>query len=79
MKTFTIRQAALWSVLSFSTVMIVAFLFIGGVVSLFGLSLALNLYLAWHHIGHARMMAALGLDNPESNYLLDNSQSQEKV
>lgn len=62
--TFTYRQTLLWITLSFIASVILLLLFAGGVCSLFGLSVALNLYLSWHYYGHDRMLASLGLLHP---------------
>ena len=59
--TFTIRHCLTWIALSFMCTMIVMLLFWGSWFTLIGLSLALNLYLGWHHYGHANMLRALGL------------------
>lgn len=60
---FTLRHCLAWIALSFTSTIIVLLFFIGGWFSLMGLSLALNLYLGWHHYGHANMLFALGLRN----------------
>ena len=59
--TFTIRHCIAWIALSFTGTVIVLLMFMGGWFTLIGLSLALNLYLGWHHYGHANMLLALGL------------------
>jgi hypothetical protein len=58
---FTLTQAALWIALSFTATIVVAMLFVGHWFTFMGLSLALNLYLGWYHVGHQSMLIALGL------------------
>ena len=59
--TFTPFKALLWVLLALIAIGLLSMFFAGGIWSITGLSITLNLYLSWHHIGHSTMLHYLGL------------------
>lgn len=59
--------SALWVALTFIVVGAFSAVCVGGIWSICGLSVALNVYLGWNRIGHDKMVRALGLSLDNKN------------